>query len=331
MRIHTYGERDYAFGQTIMTLRTAMDLTQAELAQLLGVSRGAVLGWEAGSSYPKTERLKRFIELGVQLRAFAAGREEEEIRELWHAAHQKVRLDEPWLSTLLGQWLPPLPLGAPEPIEGARPRDLPEARPASGRRVEWEDALDVPSFYGRQSELALLSQWVVQERCRMVSVLGMGGIGKSALVVTLMRRVAEHFEVVLFHSLRDAPSCEAWLSDCLRVLSLQPLARVPASLERRLSLLLEGLHERRALLVLDNLEALLQEGDIGGHYRPGYEGYGQVLQPARRAAGQWRQRWDAALVGGTKRGVCEGARRASGGDPSAQDQPRWPSTGQLRR
>ncbi len=120
----------------------------------------------------------------------------------------------------------------------------------------------------------------------MVSVLGMGGIGKSALVVTLMRRVAEHFEVVLFRSLRDAPSCEAWLSDCLRVLSPQPLAEVPASLEGCIILFLERLRERRALLVLDNLEALLQEGDIGGHYRPGYAGYGQVLHQVGETAHQ---------------------------------------------
>jgi transcriptional regulator with XRE-family HTH domain len=61
MRTHIYGERDYAFGQDIATLRTAMNLTQVALAQFLGVSRGAVLGWEAGSSYPKAASLKRFI------------------------------------------------------------------------------------------------------------------------------------------------------------------------------------------------------------------------------------------------------------------------------
>jgi WD40 repeat protein/transcriptional regulator with XRE-family HTH domain len=278
MRNHSYSERDYAFGQVMVTLRTAIRLTQVELARLLDISRGAVLSWEAGSSYPKAERLKRFIALCVQQQAFAAGREEEEIRSLWHAAHQKVLLDEPWLSALLGHRPPPLPRVAPGSSEAARPRDLSGARPAPRQRLEWEDALAVPSFYGRQPELATLEQWIVQEHCRVVSVLGMGGIGKSALVVTLMHWVAERFEVVLFRSLRDAPSCEALLEDCLQVLSPRPAASVPASLERRLSLLLERLRERRALLVLDNLEVLLQEGDIGGHYRPGFEGYGQVLR-----------------------------------------------------
>jgi transcriptional regulator with XRE-family HTH domain len=102
MRIHTYSERDDTFGQAMRTLRAAIRLTQVELAQRLGVSWGAVLGWEAGSNYPKAESLKRFIALGVRLRAFPAGREQEEIHALWQAAHQKVLLDEPWLSSLLG-------------------------------------------------------------------------------------------------------------------------------------------------------------------------------------------------------------------------------------
>src|SRR6266699_1429092 len=281
MNSHTYGERDYAFGQAILTLRTAMNLTQVELAHFLGLSRMAVQGWEAGSSYPKAEHFKRFIALGVKLRAFPAGREEEEIDAIWQAAHQKVLLDELWLSALLGERPPPLTSVAPEPAKGTSVSALPLAQPARDRRVEWEEALDVPRFYGREPELATLEQWVVQERCRVVSVLGLGGIGKSALAATLMHRMVEHFEVVLFRSLRDAPSCEAWLADCLQVLSppsRQPLVSVPASLEGRLSLLLERLHERRALLVLDNLEALLQEGESGGHYRPGYEGFGLVLR-----------------------------------------------------
>ena len=62
-----YGERDYAFGQLMQTLRTTIGLTQAGLADRLGVSRRAVAGWETGASYPKADRLKQFIELGVPL------------------------------------------------------------------------------------------------------------------------------------------------------------------------------------------------------------------------------------------------------------------------
>src|SRR6266568_2095961 len=50
---YSYRERDYAFGQMMLTLRTTIGLTQAGLADRLGVSRRAVAEWEAGSSYPK--------------------------------------------------------------------------------------------------------------------------------------------------------------------------------------------------------------------------------------------------------------------------------------
>jgi WD40 repeat protein/transcriptional regulator with XRE-family HTH domain len=310
MKQFSYGERDYAFGQRMLTLRTTIGLTQAGLADRFGVSRRAVGEWEAGSAYPKAEHLKALLALCVWQQVFPAGREEEEIRALWKTAHQKVLLDEAWLSALLGQpSAPPTPVSVeesggaevgsapPSPSDlllasppGQRPPSLgplaSSAPAASGPRLDWGEALDVPSFYGRQGELATLAQWMVQDRCRVVSVLGMGGIGKSALVTSAMRQLASHFQVVLFRSLRDAPSCEALLEDCLQRLAPQPLNLDTADLERRLSLLLEYLGEQRVLLVLDNLEALLLEGEVRGHLRPGYEGYSRLLQRVAERAHQ---------------------------------------------
>jgi WD40 repeat protein/transcriptional regulator with XRE-family HTH domain len=281
-----YGERDYAFGQRILTLRTHIGLTQASLAQRLGVSRRAVTEWEIGSSYPKAEHLQEFIALGVQQQAFPAGREAEEIHALWHAAHQKLLLDEVWLAALLGRPCPALTLLPLVPLEAPRPGALPATEPPPGPQLEWGEALAVPTFYGREQELATLLRWVVEEGCQLVSVLGMGGMGKSALAVRAMQQLAGHFAVVLFRSLRDAPDCSALLDDCLSVLSPQPLGIVPQSLERRLSLLLEYLRSRRVLLVLDNLEVLLEEGDVRGHLRPGFEAYGHLLRQVAQTAHQ---------------------------------------------
>src|SRR5207248_6606041 len=206
-------------------------------------------GWESGGSYPKAEHLKALLTLAVRQQAFPPGREAEEIRAFWQAAHQKVLLDERWLQELLGTQRPRLASVPPGPVEQTRSSEQVGAQPARGPRVDWGDALDVPSFYGREEELATLEQWVVEERCRVVSVLGMGGIGKSALAVRVMHRVAGHFEVVLWRSLRDAPSCSALLEACLQVLAPQPLPDLPDALEGRLHLLMEQLRARRALLV----------------------------------------------------------------------------------
>ncbi len=281
-----YGERDYAFGKLILTLRTHIGLTQTGLAQRLGVSRKAVAGWEGGNSYPTAEHLQQLIALAMRASAFPAGREAEEIGALWQAAHQKVLLDEAWLASLLGRTRPTLTLLHPEPQEAPRPSELPSAQSRPAPQLEWGEALDVPSFYGREPELATLVRWVGEEGCRMVSVLGLGGIGKSALVVRAMRELAGHFDVVLFRSLRDAPSCEALLESCLAVLAPEQQALKQESLERRLSRLLEELRRRRVLLVLDNLEVLLSEGEVLGRLRPGYEGYGHLLEQVAHTAHQ---------------------------------------------
>ena len=199
MKRSFYGEADYAFGQAMLTLRTSTGLTQAGLAELLGVSRRAIGKWEAGDSYPKASHLQALLAFAVGQRAFAAGREEEEIRVFWHAAHQKVLLEEAWLQGLLGTQRPRLVLVTEQSDEQVL------AQPELGQRVDWGDALDVPTFYGREGELATLERWVVQESCRVVSVLGLGGIGKSALAARVMHRVAAQFEVVIWRSLREAP------------------------------------------------------------------------------------------------------------------------------
>src|SRR6478672_8917388 len=93
-------EQDYEFGRLMLTLRSAIGLTQAGLAQYLGVSRRSVGDWEAGNNYPKPDHLKHFIELAVKHELFTADREEAEIRALWRMARQKVLLDEAWLALL---------------------------------------------------------------------------------------------------------------------------------------------------------------------------------------------------------------------------------------
>jgi hypothetical protein len=130
-------------------------------------------------------------------------------------------------------------------------------------KVDWGSAPSTTHFYGRGWELGVLTEWVVDERCRVVSVLGLGGVGKSALAVSLMHTIADQFEVVIWRSLRDIPTCEALIRDLLQALILpgtgmsdansrsQEVSR--AGLEKHLNSWMERLLQLRVLLVLYNL------------------------------------------------------------------------------
>ena len=87
--------------------------------------------------------------------------------------------------------------------------------------IDWGEAIAVPTLYGRESELATLQQWVVDERCRVVAILGLGGIGKSSLAITLAHQVLAQFDVVLFRSLRNGPPLAEVLDQTIRAVSDQ--------------------------------------------------------------------------------------------------------------
>ncbi len=276
---HHYKPRDFHFAQPLVTLRRRAGLTQEAVALHIGVTEKAISNWESGSYYPSEANLRKLLELYLDKDAFAAGQEQDEARALWDqlraSSHRRTSsFDELWFAGVLKQWMAHrIGLAPPEDF---RPTPAPTA--ARLPQADWGAALDVSSVYGRSEELAELEQWLLSKQCRLVALLGMGGIGKTTLAVKLVGQVASHFDCVLWRSLHNAPALEDVLRDWLQVLSPQRSPGLPQNLEHLLALLLEQLQARRCLLVLDNLETLLQVGVLQGGYRPGYEGYGTLLQ-----------------------------------------------------
>lgn len=157
----------------------------------------------------------------------------------------------------------------------ATPIDPPPRHASS--RIDWGLAQDVPVLYGRAAELATLTQWVMTDRCRLITLVGIGGIGKSSLAIALARQLAPHFAAVVFRSLGEAPPLDDWLDQLIHTVAAQATV-IPQALSAKIVLLIELLRQARCLLILDNLETLRQAGTPDAHYLAGYEAYGTLFK-----------------------------------------------------
>ncbi|WP_217651999.1 NB-ARC domain-containing protein [Hydrococcus rivularis] len=141
---------------------------------------------------------------------------------------------------------------------------------------DWEEVPTVSAFYGRTQELAALEQWIVKDRCRLVALLGIGGIGKTTLTAKLVKQIQGEFQFIIWRSLRRTPPINEFLDDLLLCFPHQK-TDIPSNTDSKISRAIEQLRSSRCLLILDDVEAILNKG-IAGHYREGYESYGELIR-----------------------------------------------------
>ena len=153
-----------------------------------------------------------------------------------------------------------------------------EEKANNNTRRDFTEAADISVFYGRTKELATLQQWIVEERCQLIALLGMGGIGKTTLSIRSSEQIGHQFDYVIWKSLLQAPPIEDILAALIKFLFPQQKIDLSDTIDGQISQLLAYLREHRCLLILDNFEAILQSGKRAGYWREGYEEYGKLLR-----------------------------------------------------
>ncbi len=166
-----------------------------------------------------------------------------------------------------------------QPPEVAQDRSGQVRNPVSPRnRVSVDDAPDIGNFYDRTQELATLEKWIVQERCRLVAILGISGIGKTTLAVQVLKQIQDKFDCVIWRNLSDKPPLELIQKELIEFLSTQQESELSGSDENKRSQLIEYLRKQRCLIVFDDVHHIFSSGQLAGCYETGYEDYGLLFK-----------------------------------------------------
>ncbi|MCC3413374.1 MAG: AAA family ATPase [Microcoleus sp. PH2017_29_MFU_D_A] len=126
----------------------------------------------------------------------------------------------------------------------------------------------ITSFYDRTTELQTLSHWLTHQNTRLISVLGLSGIGKTTLVKQFVDLNLQQFDVVVWKNLKLSQSLDGIITEILTGVnhdSVQP--------DNKLTQLFNVLRQKKCLIILDDIQELFIKGDWAGQFKTEYKNY----------------------------------------------------------
>ena len=130
-------------------------------------------------------------------------------------------------------------------------------------------APQIINFYARESELKTLSNLLLNQNTRLISILGLSGLGKTTLVKKFVDLNLPQFEVIIWRSLKFPKSLDGLVNDLLNVCQLE----AKATIDDKLKQLFDILTEKKCLIILDDVQNIFIPGQFSGQYQTEYQDY----------------------------------------------------------
>lgn len=213
---------DMTFGTWLKLRRKALDLTREQLAQQVGYSAATIRKIEAEERRPSEELIQRLAEI---LNLPPA--ELDAFRKFAHGSWRAVP-DEP---------------------SAASPWQTAKATPRTNLPTT------VTSLIGRELDITAVLEYLGNEETRLVTLIGPLGVGKTRLSLQVARQaLAEFPDGAFFVPLAPLEDPALVAPAAIRALGYVETRQCPA-----IDQLIEGIADKKLLLVLDNCEHLVED------------------------------------------------------------------------
>ncbi|MEG4058179.1 MULTISPECIES: NB-ARC domain-containing protein [unclassified Microcoleus] len=144
---------------------------------------------------------------------------------------------------------------------------------------------DLGDFYDRPLELHTLTTWILQQRCRLITLTGISGIGKTSLAVQLIQQIKDEFDYAVWYTLDEFPTIEKFQSNLIPLFSNSEKQDSSPTKQKRLPLI-KYLQNHRCLIVLDDVHNLFCSGEFAGKFKPECEEYRSLLKQIEKLSHQ---------------------------------------------
>ncbi|MDJ0579604.1 NB-ARC domain-containing protein [Crocosphaera sp.] len=123
-------------------------------------------------------------------------------------------------------------------------------------KIDWGESTENSGLFdlsARKEELETLTQWILQDHCRVILIEGMKGMGKTNLSYQLAQQIKDNFDYVILRSLDQYKSIDELLTDLLNFFNdEEDVNRL--NTKQKLDNLMDKLQAFRCLVVLANVD-----------------------------------------------------------------------------